>query len=82
MVPWVATTLCVAESMPPYETVGTGKFYVSYEENRCLKDCPVGGALCGGIVTESHLTLYDNVDTCCSQKLWWLGSDCVSNSMG
>ncbi|EJK55373.1 hypothetical protein THAOC_24899, partial [Thalassiosira oceanica] len=53
MVPWVATSLCVAESMPPYENVGTGKFYVSYEGNRCLKDCPVGGALCGGIVTDS-----------------------------
>ena len=77
MVPWIATSVCTSGSTP-----GTGKFYVSYERNKCVKDCPTtGGELCGG-AAESHLTLYEDAATCCSQKLWWLGNDCVSDSLG
>lgn len=81
MVPWISTSLCTAESVPPFVVEGTGKFYVSYENIKCVKDCPVGGDLCGGIAREPHLTLYEDASTCCAQKLWWLGNDCVSKSL-
>jgi len=81
MVPWVSSSLCAAESTPPYVSEGTGKFYVSYKDNKCVKDCPFGGPLCGGTAQESHLTLYQDARTCCKQKLWWLGDDCVSISL-
>lgn len=81
MVPWIATSVCTSESTSLYINEGTGKFYVSYESNKCVKDCPIGEELCGG-AAESHLTLYEDAVTCCAQKLWWLGYDCVSDSLG
>ena len=65
----------------PYLFDGTGKWYVSYSASKCVKDCPGGGAAqCGGVVTESHLTLYDEASACCSEKLWWVG-DCAASSL-
>lgn len=81
MVPWISTSVCADESRPPYMAMGTNKFYVSYKDGKCVKDCPVGGPLCGGIAEESHQTLYDDADVCCAGQLWWLRDDCLSRSL-
>ena len=64
----------------PYQFDGTDRWYVSYTHNKCVKDCPVGGSQCGGVITDSYVTLFDDANTCCSQKMWWL-EDCVSSSL-
>ena len=79
-VPWVATSVCVAESVPPFEVSGTGKWYASYEYSKCLQDCPVGNSsACGGVIHESHITLFDDPGSCCSQRLFWIPrEECIA----
>ena len=73
MVPWVATSVCVAESMPPFKFAGTGKWYVSYPDSKCVQDCPSEDSpVCGGVVSESHITLFDDPGSCCAEKLFWI----------
>lgn len=59
---------------------GTGKYYLDSSENICVQDCE-GIAPCGGIMTQSWVSLYDTIADCCSNKLPNLDSDfCESQS--
>ena len=61
---------------------GTNLFYPDSEGKRCVEDCEVGGnatngGICGGIVEESWMQLYDDAAACCAEKLSSLGEHCV-----
>lgn len=81
MVPWIAKHVCVGESTPPYEAKGTGKWFVSYQNQKCVQDCPVGSSpLCGGVITENSIALFNDARACCSERLWWVDLEsCASN---
>lgn len=79
MVPWIAKHICVGESSPPYQATGTGKWYVSYFNQKCIKDCLVEESpSCGGVNTESGVEMFASSQACCSTRLWWVGQeDCT-----
>ena len=66
----------------PY--LGSGKYYAG--SDKCLEDCEEGEVsisgegICGGIVKEASVQLFDSVEVCCDQKLGYLGAMCVVNS--
>ncbi|KAL7524507.1 hypothetical protein ACHAXR_000603, partial [Thalassiosira sp. AJA248-18] len=66
---------------------GTGKFYVDYQNEICVEDCEVGGnatnegSICGGIIEENWVELYDDAATCCGEKLGYV-QYCAETSMG
>ena len=66
---------------------GTGKFYVNDQTETCVRDCEPGSPLevpdriCGGIVRESWVQLFNTVTECCSFKLSWIDPDvCVDKA--
>jgi len=82
--PWISSHTCEKESMPPpTEVLGTSRWYVSYRENKCVQDCSVRVApTCGGIIKESHESLFETPRLCCEDKLSWRDSDqCESESL-
>jgi len=82
--PYVALHTCVAESLPPPSKAdGSKRWYVSYFNEKCIRDCQEGESeSCGGVVRESHVTLFDSPVLCCAEKLGWLPSDdCRSKSL-
>ena len=66
----------------PY--LGSGKYYGGTDG--CLEDCEEGqvslsgSGICGGIVKEASVQLFDSVEMCCSEKLGYLGATCLVNS--
>jgi len=81
---WISSHKCEMESLPPpAEVRGTSRWYVSYELLKCVQDCSVGDSpSCGGIIKESHVSLFPNPQRCCEDKLNWLDTnECTANSM-
>lgn len=81
---WLDSAVCDANSNgTPLAPTYTNKFYVSYGDNKCMQDCPdTNPAPCGGNPS-SDMTLYDDVETCCAEKLKWINPDiCVADSNG
>ena len=63
-------------------TYATNKFYVNYISLSCRQSCEVGttGLNCKGLAPK-WVTLFANAESCCEEKLWWLGaSTCVADS--
>jgi len=56
------------------EYLGGGKYYLDNSEHICVQDCE-GAAPCGGIVTQSYISMYDTIAECCSAKLPSLDAD-------
>lgn len=75
-----------AESLMDNCFGGTGKYYQGNDV--CVRDClPSAGhdtaVSCGGIVGDSYVTLYEELEGCCSNKVGWKSlSECMSDSMG
>ena len=69
------------------EYEGTGQFYANDQTQTCVRDCEPGSSLevpnsiCGGIVHESWVKVFDTVSECCSFKLGWIDPDvCVNKA--
>lgn len=61
--------------------VGTNKWFVDYENSKCVQDC-VGAAPCGGLA-EAWDTTFDDAAACCAGKLGWLkDTACEAASTG
>lgn len=75
---WVDADLCAAMAAGGY----TNKFYVSYADNSCKKDCAVDAASpeCGGNPTDPASDMYLNATTCCKAVSWVDSATCVSMS--
>jgi hypothetical protein len=57
---------------------GTNKWYTSWEDSTCYKDCPVGGTDCGGPADFfASNNLFDTKEKCCSTTLQYDYKNCV-----
>lgn len=73
-------SLALSAYVASAQNYGTGKFYINnlLNPHLCVRDCEPGGPLnspnsiCGGIVTESWITLHQTVDDCCNYQLRWM----------
>ncbi|KAL3804075.1 hypothetical protein HJC23_006466 [Cyclotella cryptica] len=76
---YIDESLCSALSL----NKTTDKFYVSYHDEACKKDCPVGEAPeCGGIPEDTSVTLFETVEECCAEKLAYIDESlCVAMSL-
>ena len=52
------------------EAVGTDKWYVSYEDEKCVQDCG-GASPCGGVANPWD-ELFSSKELCCKDKLAWV----------
>ena len=57
--------------------VGTDKWYVSYEDMKCVQDCSGGALPCGGVANPWE-ELFNSKEKCCKEKLSWVPR-CRSN---
>jgi hypothetical protein len=76
---WQDTSVCAARATGGY----SGKFYVSYQDNACLKDCAVATANpeCGGNPSDLSTQMFSTGAACCAAKLGWLNqATCASLS--
>lgn len=72
---------CIANSGGDASESSSFKWYVDFEEEVCVRDCPEGtDDLCGGNNAEWE-ALYDTAEQCC-ERLWWKGEDCRIDSLG
>ena len=79
---YMALALCEANSLGNAYT-GSGKFYVDYQNNRCVADAAADTLtdIAGGIIEDASTTLYDTVVACCAGKLSYINKDvCAANS--
>ncbi|KAL7526462.1 hypothetical protein ACHAXR_003615 [Thalassiosira sp. AJA248-18] len=73
---WEALPNCIAdaEGVPAQ---GTGKFYIDWVLEMCVKDCEVGtGSGCGGIA-EKFEELHESASSCCDEIPWIDRNDCL-----
>jgi hypothetical protein len=76
---WVDSDLCEAMTVGGY----TGKFYVSYADSACKKDCMVDAANpeCGGNPADPSYDMFLDAATCCTEKVGFADKDeCVHMS--
>jgi hypothetical protein len=77
---WMDSGLCASL------TTGarTNKWYVDYQSNKCVQDCPVAAnSPCGGTPPDMSMQLFNDAATCCSSKLGWVQKDtCKTVSEG
>ncbi|KAL7451899.1 hypothetical protein ACHAWC_003663, partial [Mediolabrus comicus] len=80
---WVNSNLCEALSRDP--DAHTNKWYVSYQDNTCHKDCDptaVGAAAsCKGGPGDLSTPLYADETTCCARMGWVDAATCAANSL-
>jgi hypothetical protein len=83
---WVDSDLCEALSGDP--DAHTDKWYVSYQDNTCHRDCdptapPAGGtaASCKGGPDDLSTPLYADETTCCARMGWIDAATCAANSL-
>ncbi|KAL7484709.1 hypothetical protein ACHAW6_011152 [Cyclotella cf. meneghiniana] len=76
---YIDESLCSALSL----NKTTGQFYVSYPDEACKKDCPVGEAPeCGGTPEDTSVALFETVEECCTEKLAYIDESlCVAISL-
>eukprot|EP00804_Cyclotella_cryptica_P028907 CCRYP_008477-RA/>CCRYP_008477-RA protein AED:0.15 eAED:0.15 QI:1290/1/0.5/1/1/1/2/0/392 len=75
---WIDTDLCEAMVTKGY----TDKYYVSYSDNACKRDCKTTSSPeCGGNPTDLATQLFTTAAECCSKKLSWVNSaSCITKS--
>eukprot|EP00804_Cyclotella_cryptica_P002188 CCRYP_019581-RA/>CCRYP_019581-RA protein AED:0.06 eAED:0.06 QI:137/1/1/1/1/1/6/278/792 len=76
---WIDSDYCQAIATGGH----TNKYYVSYSDNACKKDCAVSESSpeCGGNPTDQSSQLFAAASECCASKLSWVNlSACVSKS--
>jgi len=64
-------------------TYGSGLWYASHDNSKCMMDCPEGdGKGCGGLVSLSRDELFSSPRSCCETKFSWLFVEfCEFNSL-
>ncbi len=75
---------CIDSSTTASQTKsGSNRWYVSYTDSICKQDCKNSSSLsCGGLANSWDF-LYDTVEDCCVQRLYWVKLDvCISQSNG
>jgi hypothetical protein len=88
---WIALPECLDRSNnvapstvdSPGGSSWTNNFYVDYDNEKCLQDCPVsqGGACAGETEDIRHLTLYTTAEMCCQLGLSWVSKEgCVART--
>ena len=57
---------------------GTNKWYASWDDATCFKDCEVGGTDCGGPAGYYQTNnLHDTKAKCCKEHIWYDYKNCV-----
>eukprot|EP00956_Cyclotella_meneghiniana_P025357 scaffold52698_cov55-Cyclotella_meneghiniana.AAC.2 len=57
---------------------GTNKWYVSYDDKTCFKDCEIKGTDCGGPPNYfGSNNLFDSKAKCCKEHLWYDYKNCM-----
>ena len=75
---WLTKDECIlASNSTDVGSVGTGKYYIIWRKEECVKDCEGPG--CGGIADSWH-DLYDTASECCGRMPWIDMSDCVTSA--
>ena len=71
-----AVNSCVVNSGEGTAAVGSGKWYVNFNDFKCVKDCipSVGDINCGGLAQAWDI-LYETSDQCCKLRLSWIDRD-------
>ena len=76
---WNPTCIEDGGGTPP---VGSLQWYVDYKNHKCVQDCPVNGASCGGLAM-AYKTLFADETKCCEEKLRYISVGlCTANSRG
>jgi hypothetical protein len=80
---WVQKDTCTSVSESGAAAAPTLKWYASYDDGTCKKDCD-GGSECGGILSNTAgVQLFENQDDCCAAKFGWIDEDlCVAMGTG
>ena len=79
---WLSENSCTVASDPTATaSAGTGKYYINWSEEECVKDC-VTGTGCGGLAPDymDENYLYDSASACCSLMGWNDISECISKA--
>ena len=78
---YIPAGICQAKSLASGTYAGTSKWYVDYQNNKCVQDCATPTAGCGGIIEDTSTALYADAAACCAAKLSYVDADvCASNS--
>ena len=78
---WIDTSTCVSASEESSMGLVFNKFFVDYSSGTCLQNCEPGPFGCA--IAPSSVTLYDDIDSCCSLGESWVDYKyCTSRSAG
>ena len=75
--------LCVQDSIDGGQEHYTYLWYVNARSQTCERDCPksLDPEQCGGHPYDITVTIYDDPETCCKERLSWLDVDkCVKEA--
>lgn len=73
---WQTLAECITEGNAA-AAQGTGKYFVDWNKEKCLKDCDTAiGSDCGGRA-KAWDALYDSASVCCKQLHWIPREDCL-----
>jgi len=77
---WLSEISCtVASDSTAAAYAGTGKYYINWSDEQCVKDC-VTGAGCGGLAPDymdETNYMFDSASACCSLMSWNDISECI-----
>ena len=77
---WLSEISCtVASDSTAAAYAGTGKYYINWSDEQCVKDC-VTGAGCGGLAPDymdETNYMFDSASACCSFMSWNDISECI-----
>ncbi|KAL7538162.1 hypothetical protein ACHAXR_008330 [Thalassiosira sp. AJA248-18] len=83
---WLDQDACVADSQNKLEggDFYTNKFYVDWMNIKCARDCDLSdGPPCMGNPPDSSVQLFEDVQSCCSEKLQWVNAEqCLADTFG
>jgi len=80
---WRSERSCtVASNSTATAYAGTGKYYINWTDEQCVKDC-VTGAGCGGLAPDymdETNYMFESASACCSLMSWNDISECIRNA--
>ena len=80
---WRSERSCtVASNSTAAAYAGTGKYYINWTKEQCVKDC-VTGAGCGGLAPDymdETNYMFESASACCSLMSWNDISECIRNA--
>lgn len=76
---WLTKSECaVASNSTAAASQGTGKYYIQWYDESCVKDC-IGDSPCGGLASYWN-NLYETAKECCARLPWVDGNECITNA--